>query len=244
MTEWTDDDTSLFLRYGDAFVPRRREQIHVVRVLLHGLVSPQILDLGCGPGLLAAEILREHPSVKLTGVDASDEMLAVARSHLAPFGERVRLIQSDLDSPAWQNGRYGAVVTSLAVHHLDDDGKRRLFQAVYSTLEPGGVFVQADLVRPATPVATVLASDQWNDAVEYQSSTLYGGTEASQAFRKSCWNTFEHPDEVDKPASLFDQLTWLAETGFVDIDVIWVFAGHAIITATRPNGEQSENLAR
>jgi hypothetical protein len=43
------------------------------------------------------------------------------------------------------------VVTALAVHHLDDAGKRSLYRRVADTLAPGGVFVNAEQVAGPTP---------------------------------------------------------------------------------------------
>jgi tRNA (cmo5U34)-methyltransferase len=235
MTTWNADDTALFARYGDAFVPRRREQISVVCALLDGLPSPAVLELACGEGILTAELLYTYPKLTITAVDASTAMLVAAQQRLAPFGERVRLVEADLADERWRVGTYGAVVTSLAVHHLNDVGKGALMRTVHGLLAPGGVYVQADLVSPATPVTTALAAEQWEGTVEYQSRAMYGGAEAYAAFRHSRWNTFRHPDPVDQPASVADQLRWLADAGFVDVDLPWAFAGHAILTAARPD---------
>ena len=35
-------------------------------------------------------------------------------------------------------------------------------------------------------------------------------------------------DTIDKPSTLFEQLTWLAQAGFAEVDVYWVQAGHAL----------------
>lgn len=234
MTTWSSDDTELFMRYGDAFVPRRAEQISVVCSLLGASPGPAILELACGSGTLTAELLWRHPSVTVTAVDASEAMLIAAAKRLAPFGDRVKLVEADLADAGWRTGTYGAVVTSLAVHHLADSGKQRLMRAVYKRLEPGGVYVQADLARPATRVTTALAAEQWESAVEQQSTALLGSREAQKAFQQTRWNTFQHPDPVDQPALVTDQLRWLAEAGFVAMDLPWAFAGHVILTATKP----------
>jgi len=235
MTAWSSNETELFVQYGDAFVPRRREQVAVICALLDSLPQATVLELACGEGILTAEILREHPPVVVTAVDASAAMLAAARRRLAPFGSRASLIEADLTDESWRTGWYGAAVTSLAVHHLDDAGKRAMMRAVYELLSPGGVYVQADLMLPATPVATAVAAALWDTSVEHQSLALYGGDDAHAAFLHARWNTFRFPDPVDHPATVVDQLSWLADAGFVGVDVPWAFAGHAILTATRPD---------
>ncbi len=64
--------------------------------------------------------------------------------------------------------------------------------------------------------------------------------EAAQMFRKAEWNYFRlpGPDEFDKPSSVAEHLSWLREAEFVGVDVVWMFAGHAIFTARRPAGER------
>jgi tRNA (cmo5U34)-methyltransferase len=234
--QWEAADTELFLRFGDAFVPRRQEQIATVCALLAQMPRPAVLELGCGDGILTAEILREFPSATVTAVDASVIMLEAARKRLATLGSRVQLVEAALAGTSWRTGVYGAVVTSLAVHHLDHAGKRDLFGAVYGLLAPAGVYVQADLFLPATPAAAGVAAQQWDALAKAQSQSLYGSSQAYEAFRESQWNTFRFPDPADQPAALTDQLRWLADAGFTGIDVTWVLAGHAVLTATRPGG--------
>jgi tRNA (cmo5U34)-methyltransferase len=235
-TQWEVADTELFLRFGDAFVPRRQEQITVICSLLAQMPRPAVLELGCGDGILTAEILRAFPSATMTAVDSSAIMLEAARRRLSTVGSRVQLVQAALAGTSWRTGVYGAVVTLLAVHHLDHAGKRDLFRAVYRLLAPAGVYVQADLFLPATPPAAGSAAQQWDALAEAQSESLYGSSQAYEAFRESQWNTFRFPDPVDQPAALTDQLAWLADAGFTGIDATWVLAGHAVLTATRPGG--------
>jgi tRNA (cmo5U34)-methyltransferase len=56
----------------------------------------------------------------------------------APEGSRSRCRRADST----------LVVSALAVHHLDADGKRDLFRRVAGALRPGGRFVLADVVVP------------------------------------------------------------------------------------------------
>jgi tRNA (cmo5U34)-methyltransferase len=39
---------------------------------------------------------------------------------------------------------------------------------------------------------------------------------------------------VDRPSSAAEHLDWLREAGFAEVDVAWMYAGHAIFTARRP----------
>jgi tRNA (cmo5U34)-methyltransferase len=233
---WGVSDTELFARFADAFVPRRREQLAVVCELLTAMPSFEVLDLGCGEGLLSLEVLRRFPEARVTALDASSEMLELAARTLTDFGDRVRLVQAKLEDILWREGRFGAIITSLAVHHLDGPAKQKLYADLHRMLVPSGVFVMIDLLQPATLTTRRLAACWWDQEVKRASHELYGGPEAFEAFRDSEWNYFllSEPDPVDKPSRLVEHVDWLRDAGFVDVDVSWVVAGHAVIVATRP----------
>jgi len=126
-----------------------------------------------------------------------------------------------------------AVVSSLAVHHLDGAAKRRLFADMHSALAPGGVFVLADVIEPATPAGQAIAATMWDQEARRRSSRTNGGDAAFAAFQNSGWNHFhaEALDPVDKPSRLTEHLDWLRAAGFVDVDLHWMMAGHVLLSA-------------
>jgi tRNA (cmo5U34)-methyltransferase len=234
---WSASSTEMFVKYGQAYVPRRPEQISTVCDLLGDLPVPHVLDLCCGEGLLAQEYLRRTPDGRVTLLDGSAEMLAAAQRRLAPFGDRFAQVQADIADRDWRvAGRYGGVMTSLAVHHLNADGKQQLYRDLHDLLPPGGVFVMADLIEPTGPVARGVAAQAWERSVAEESERLFGTDEALAAFREVGWNYYRQPgpDSFDMPSSITEHLTWLNAAGFAEVDVAWLYAGHAIFTAKRP----------
>jgi tRNA (cmo5U34)-methyltransferase len=233
---WTDSDTDEFARYGDAFVPRRAEQITTVCDLLGDLPVPYVLDLCCGEGGLSEEYLSRSAAARVRLLDGSAEMLSRAGQRLARFAGRHAPVQAEIADRQWRTGEsYGGVMTSLAVHHLDGAGKQELYRDIHGMLLPGGAFVMADLVEPAGPAARRLAGDQWDQAVERASADLFGSDEALTAFRADDWNYYRlpGPDDMDMPSSAAEHLDWLRAAGFTEVDVAWMYAGHAIFTARR-----------
>jgi tRNA (cmo5U34)-methyltransferase len=234
---WSSSDTEMFVKYGDACVPRRAEQIATVCDLLTDLPVDHVLDLCCGPGLLSAEYLRRHPAGQVTLLDGSVEMLSEAAARLARFGDRFTVVRGDIADSGWRAaGRYGGVMTSLAVHHLDAAGKQTLYRDLHSMLEPGGVFAMADLVEPTGARSRSIAANAWEDSVAAESKRLFGTDEALTAFVETDWNYFRlpGPDDFDMPSSAAEHLSWLTTAGFTEVDVVWLYAGHAIFTARRP----------
>jgi len=110
----------------------------------------RVLDLGAGTGLLSALIAGTFPNAHLTLVDISQGMLDRARQRFVNDAERFQFRTLDLaEGPLW--GRYEAVVSALAIHHVSDEWKQRLFQGVHDVLCDGGVFINADQVLGTTP---------------------------------------------------------------------------------------------
>jgi len=89
-----------------------------------------VLDLGCGDGVLTAQIAAR--GARVVGVDSSPEMLAVARAR----GLDVRLADaSRLDLPE----RFDAVFSNAAIHWMRDH--EAVVARVAAHLRPGGQFV-------------------------------------------------------------------------------------------------------
>jgi ubiquinone/menaquinone biosynthesis C-methylase UbiE len=84
-------------------------------VELGDLRGRRVLDVGCGTGRLAAA-LAEEAMAKVWGVDASAEMVTVARETV-PVGVGVR--QAEADSLPFRDGWFDRVTMSLVLHLLD-----------------------------------------------------------------------------------------------------------------------------
>lgn len=233
---WNRSDTELFLRFGDVFVPRRDEQIRVVRDLLSDLKAPHVLDICAGEGRLTEAYLRAKPDARVTLLDGCSQMLSVARARLEEFNGRYELSQANIEERDWrQHANYDAVMTSLAVHHLNAREKQSLYRDIHQTLVAGGIFVMADLVEAAGPVTRKLNGAQWAEAVRNASVLQGGNSDAAMIFEETGWNYYRllSPDPIDKPSTVSEHLDWLREAGFVAVDVVWMYAGHAIFAATK-----------
>lgn len=232
---WNLSDTELFLQFGDVFVPRRDEQIATACDLLRDLPAPRVLDICAGQGRLTEACLQAKSDAFVTLLDNCAGMLAAAQTRLKQFEGRYRLLEASIEDRSWrQPCSYNAVVSSLAVHHLDAQGKRALYRDVYNMLVPGGVFAMIDLVEAAGPITRRLYGTRWTEAVQ-SASLKHGCEEAAAIFERTGWNYYRltRPDPVDKPSSVAEHLNWLREAGFVGVDVAWMYAGHAVFAATK-----------
>ncbi len=92
-----------------------RQQADIVRAFLDPLRGCRVLDVGTGTGRAALLLAREGAQV--TGIDASDEMLAVARHRAAQEGVDVRFGIGDAHALAFAARSFDAVVSLRLLMH-------------------------------------------------------------------------------------------------------------------------------
>lgn len=173
-----------------------------------GNPEPEILDIGAGTGLLSAYLLEKFPGAHLTLIDIAENMLEMARQRFAGR-EHTRFIVRDYSSGDL-GGPYDIACSALSIHHLDPEDKRRLFCRVYQTLRPGGLFVNADQADGETPYFRKRYLEYWNEFMQN------GPMSAEQHIEIK-----KRRDTLDKNEKLSNQLAWLKEAGFSDVDVVY-----------------------
>ena len=245
---WTEADSTLYQSLAAVAVPDRAEQLATLLTLLPFATQDagRVVELGCGEGRLAAAVLSAYPNVTVLACDGSDEMRQQTAARLQAFGKRAEVGAFDLHGDTWFGHLDGvdAVVSSLALHHLDADGKRHLFKVVAQRMSLHGALLIADLVQPQRAEALELFAAGWDAAAERQSQTPPGSVEALARFHQTRWNIFWFPDPHETPSPLSEQLTWLTLAGFARVDCYWLRAGHAVYGGYRSETRTSESPLR
>jgi ubiquinone/menaquinone biosynthesis C-methylase UbiE len=110
-----------------------------------------VLELAVGTG---RNLEHYSPGTKLTGIELSDEMLAIARRRAVTAGIEADLRQGDAQSLEFGDESFDTVVITLALCTIPDD--RKAAAEAYRVLRPGGRLVLLEHVRsPLAPVRLV-----------------------------------------------------------------------------------------
>lgn len=197
----------------------------VLRMIPQPIDAPiRILDVGAGYGALAAALLRDRPNATAVCLDASDAMLQLGPAKNPDLKHRMAFVQGSLDSPAWLNsvsGTFDAVVSARALHHFTENQRRRhIFTELFTLVRSGGCFINADNVRAATKSLSERyrrARDEYLDRYVRESS----GGKTNLADAKAATPSSYHGPHNN--GILEEELAWLREAGFEDVDCFWKF---------------------
>jgi tRNA (cmo5U34)-methyltransferase len=206
------DSIAVFAAHADDYeVQRRRlvpcfDELYGTAVSVIGLREGpvrRVLDLGAGTGLLSAAVLARYPDVELVLVDGAAEMLDQARARL-PVRSTTTVVADLRDT--LPDGPFDAIVSALAIHHLEDPDKRYLFARVHDALRAGGVFVNAEHVAGRSPWLAGTYRSIWREACR-----AAGASEGEIAGAEARMRT-------DRCAEVATQLDWMRAAGLQDCD--------------------------
>jgi tRNA (cmo5U34)-methyltransferase len=190
MREWQSPDHALsYLARADSIPHRSAGEA----TLIEELPAPlgRVLDLGSGDGRLLCLVLDRRPGARFAGSDT------------------VEIVTADLAMTLPDLGRFDAIVSSFAIHHLEDPRKRALYAEVWAALEPGGVFCNLEHVSSAS-------------------------SRAHARFLEAMGTRPEDEDPSNRLLDVHTQLAWLRAIGFADVDCYWKWRELALLVGRKP----------
>jgi SAM-dependent methyltransferase len=203
---WSRTDHALdYLERADR-IPHRREGESTLLEFIPQ-TTRRILDLATGDGRLLALAKREHPNTEAVAIDFSPAMIAAAEKRFADDSS-VTVMTHNLDNPLPGLGRFDAVISSFAIHHLAHERKRTLYSEIYGLLNAGGVFCNLEHVSSPTPALHA-------------------------EFLREIDKTPVTEDPSNRLLDLETQLVWMREIGFVDVDCHWKWRELALLAGRR-----------
>ncbi|TCW60027.1 methyltransferase type 12 [Treponema sp. J25] len=181
----------------------------------------QVIDLGCGTGTISRAVKDAYPNAKLTCVDISEKMLKVAAGKLSEVSDAIFIKKNFYDFNFDKN--YDAVVSSLALHHLETkEDKLEFYRKIYSCLNDGGIFVNADVVLASTEALQQCYMTQWKNF-------MLRNVPKDEVDSK--WIPAYY--EEDRPVSMIEHFEMLKDSGFKIMDVVWKYYNFAVYMAIK-----------
>ena len=207
MSEWTSVEHALsYLSRADSIPHRTEGEAALVEQLPQKV--RRVLDLGTGDGRLLALVMLARPGCVGVALDFSPTMLEKAQTRFAGDGE-VQVVKHDLEKPLPALGLFDAVVSCFAIHHLEDDRKRELYDEVFGLLEPGGVFLNLEHVSSPTP-------------------------RLHERFLHALGLAVGEEDPSNRLLDVETQLRRLREIGYADVDCYWKWLEMALFGGEKP----------
>lgn len=108
-----------------------------------------VLDVGCGTGSLTmAAKLHTGANGEVHGIDPAPEMIRAAERKASREELEIRYQVGVIEELPFPDGHFDIVLSSLMLHHLPADLKRRGVAEIARVLKPGGRFAAVDFDPP------------------------------------------------------------------------------------------------
>lgn len=241
-------------RQQQRYAVGREERFTVIADVVEHITAdraarPLVLDLGCGPGSLAARLTERLPDAEIVAVDMDPLLLELARTHR---GSAARYVDAVVGEPDWIQALdldrpLDAAVSTTALHYLAPDVLHRTYEQLASLLRPGGVLVNGDHLPP----------EGGPEAAEIVAGIGRRQAERQQAFTHEDWDSWwaavaDDPELADLLAErrrrqprdstragsgpglpLSAHVRLLQQTGFTHAGPVWQYGNSYVVVATR-----------
>jgi tRNA (cmo5U34)-methyltransferase len=168
-----------------------------------------VLDLGAGTGLFSKHVFEKYPNAKFLLYDLADKMLEVAKDRFHSYPEQFEFFIGDYRALQLAH-KYDLVISSLSIHHLNDKDKSKLFRSIFDILRQPGIFINIDQIRGETSFLQDLYWNHWSVQVKHAESS-------EERIQESISRRIKY----DRDSLLKDQLQWLTEAGFINVDCVY-----------------------
>jgi tRNA (cmo5U34)-methyltransferase len=191
----------------------------------------RVCDLGCGDGVLAAQLLSADATLALTLQDGSMEMLEAAQKRFRQRPE-TRYVHATFDMIIRGQAELGPCdffISSFAIHHLHSPEKAALFQRLFEQLQPGGWFLNIDATLPDDEMFNGWHLALWRDQIVELEKLRLSTTPSYRGIPDQAWN-----DPDNKFGPLGTQLKALRAAGFADVECHYRNGLFVLYTGRKP----------
>jgi tRNA (cmo5U34)-methyltransferase len=218
---WADNKFAQnYLDKADIYIVERRKMFWFVSSLVshfrHDKQNIKLLEMGCGDGTLTEELLKTNKGMSATLLDGGEGMIQKAKERLKGY-QNTAFIQAtfqDLLDGKVKLETYDFIVSSMAIHHLEMDGKASLFRLIASRLKQGGHFVDVDVILPQSEELERWYFAIWKDWI----NNMMNQYNIQDEVPEDVIRRYKDPSSMNNPDTLGNQLRALETAGFVNVD--------------------------
>ncbi len=209
LEQFYDELSSSYTELISKCVPRYHEMLfNMFRYIPKDFVPKRIIDLGCGTGNLTQQILNHFPDAEINALDLSEEILEESRKRFSGV-KNISFIKADIREMDLEPGSYDLVMSSIAIHHITDPNKIRLYRDVFQALRYNGLFIFADQTRGIT------------DEIYHKNIACWKEEAFKLGSSEENWKMWmEHQDAHDHHSPVGWHLRQLEIAGFEQVDLL------------------------
>jgi len=179
-----------------------------------------ILDLGIGASYLSFKLLQKFPDSFLDGLDYEEKMIQKSKERISILTKNFSLFHQNMKNFKF-NKKYDIVVSVLAIHHLTDSEKQNFFLKIYKNLNKDGYFIIGDAFHLIPESKNKEMLKWWENHLK----NVLGDKEGEQFFQDTL--------KYDMYSKKEDQLNWMKESGFSEVNFVWKKYNYAVLVAKK-----------
>jgi tRNA (cmo5U34)-methyltransferase len=229
-TNWARPDfVQQYRDNADIYIVERRRMFEIMksfyRYFIANKAGADILDVGCGDGIITHELLSIDRSIRATLIDGSDDMLQKAKERLKDYPNILfqQISFQEIIQQGQLNKAYDFIVSSQAIHHLNKDDKSKFYEMIYSHLVTGGFFMNIDVT-----IGPVDSLEQWYMKLWQEWMDI---EKTAQGIEGDPFNDvisrYKEAEE-NQPDPLEEQLKMLKDIGFRNVDCYYKYGIFAV----------------
>lgn len=234
-TIWQNADVAANFNSISGDIPFSDIHFEIMHRLLveAGITVHNLLDLGAGGGTATAEVMKRNPVQAATLTDFSEPFLEGARKQFAETDTDIAYVTGDFRDSDWhpqvdERGPFDMVVSRFAIHHIPDELKRALYARVLEWLRPGGLFVHIEHTASASPMYNAAHDRLMVERITAGQGESANFDEVFASYRMRA------DGGANILAPVCDQLNWLRELGFTDVDCAFKCFELAVFAGRKP----------
>jgi len=242
-TRWYGEDVAYIHDVGHAEFALKSAPGILEILDRNGIRGGLVVDLGCGSGLLARELI--DAGYRVVGIDISEAMIELSRKRAPEVEFRVGSLFEVEIPPCVAVTAISEVLNYLSDAENEHRGLGRLFRRVHDALVPGGIFVFDVLgpgqVPPGEKTKGFSVGEDWAALSELEEDARRGTMERRIVSFRKVGEHYRRDDEVHRvrlydPSELSAELEW---AGFRvrtmrSYGALPLAEGHAAFVARKP----------